>query len=46
VVPSWYSEASPVLDLDGKVVPASEIEQVAESTVQVGADGFTISPSE
>jgi catechol 2,3-dioxygenase len=46
VVPSWYSEATPVLDLDGKVVPTSEIEQAAESTVQVGADGFTISPAE
>jgi hypothetical protein len=48
VVPSWYSEASPVLDLDGKVRPVSEIEQVAEATAhaRVGADGFTIPPAE
>jgi len=45
VVPSWYSEASPVLDLDGKLVPVTEIEQAAESSVQVGADGFTIPPA-
>jgi hypothetical protein len=45
VVPSWYSEASPVLDLDGKVVPVSEIGQAAESAVRVGADGFTIPPA-
>ena len=40
VIPSWYSEASTVLDLDGKPRPVSEIEQTAEVTV--GADGFTI----
>ena len=45
VVPSWYSEASPVLDLDGKLVPVTEIEQAAESSVHVGADGFTIPPA-
>ncbi len=39
VIPSWYSEASPVLDLDGKVRPVTEIAQTAEVTV--GADGFT-----
>jgi len=46
VVPTWYNEASPVLSLDGRVVPVAEIAQVAESTVKVGADGFTIPPSE
>jgi catechol 2,3-dioxygenase len=45
VVPSWYSEASPVLGFDGAVVPVSEISQAAESAAaQVGADGFTIPP--
>ena len=39
VIPSWYSEASPVLDLDGKVRPVVELAQTAEATV--GADGFT-----
>jgi hypothetical protein len=39
VIPSWYSEASPVLDLDGKVRPVTELAQTAEATV--GADGFT-----
>ena len=41
VIPSWYSEASPVLDLDGKVRPVTEIEQQAEPAVRVGADGYT-----
>ena len=44
VIPSWYSEASPVLDLDGKVRPVIEIAQTAEVTV--GADGFTAPQSE
>jgi len=39
VIPSWYSDASPVLDLDGKVRPVVELAQTAEVTV--GADGFT-----
>ena len=41
VIPSWYTEASPVLDLDGNVRPVTEIEQQAESAVRVGADGYT-----
>jgi 3,4-dihydroxyphenylacetate 2,3-dioxygenase len=40
VIPSWYSEATPVLDLDGKVRPVTELAQTAEVTV--GADGFTV----
>jgi catechol 2,3-dioxygenase len=40
VIPSWYSEASAVLDLDGKIRPVVELAQTAEVTV--GADGFTI----
>jgi catechol 2,3-dioxygenase len=43
VIPSWYSEASAVLDLDGKARPVTELAQTAEVTV--GADGFT-SPAE
>jgi 3,4-dihydroxyphenylacetate 2,3-dioxygenase len=39
VIPSWYSEASAVLDLDGEVRPVTELAQTAE--VAVGADGFT-----
>jgi catechol 2,3-dioxygenase len=39
VIPSWYSDASVVLDLDGKVRPVADLAQTAEVTV--GADGFT-----
>lgn len=45
VVPSWYSEASPVLDLDGQPRPVTEITQAAEASVRVGADGFTAPPA-
>jgi 3,4-dihydroxyphenylacetate 2,3-dioxygenase len=38
VVPTWYTEASDVLDLDGCVRPVTEIEQISEVTV--GADGL------
>ena len=41
VIPSWYTEASAVLSLDGKLQPVTEIEQQAESAVRVGADGYT-----
>ena len=41
VIPSWYNEASTVLDLDGNPRPLTEQQQVAESTV--GADGFPVS---
>ena len=34
-----YTEATPVLDLDGRLRPVVELEQTAEATV--GADGFT-----
>jgi 3,4-dihydroxyphenylacetate 2,3-dioxygenase len=44
VVPSWYSDASVVLGLDGKPQPVKEIEQAAEATARVGADGFTTPP--
>jgi len=39
VIPSWYSDASAVLDLDGAVRPVTDLAQAAEVTV--GADGFT-----
>jgi catechol 2,3-dioxygenase len=39
VVESWYSEASAVLDLDGRPRPLIRPDQPAE--VHVGADGFT-----
>jgi 3,4-dihydroxyphenylacetate 2,3-dioxygenase len=39
VVPSWYAEAAPVLDLGGEVVPTVDI-AADESEVRVGADGF------
>jgi 3,4-dihydroxyphenylacetate 2,3-dioxygenase len=41
VVPSWYSEASAVLDLDVKPRPVTEIAQPDEASARVGADGFT-----
>jgi catechol 2,3-dioxygenase len=40
VIPSWYSDASPVLGLDGAIRPVTEPAQAAEATV--GADGFTV----
>ena len=39
VVPSWYAESTPVLDLDGRIVPANAIDP-DRSEVKVGADGF------
>ena len=39
VIPSWYTEATPVLDLDGRPRPLVAEQQTAEVTV--GADGFT-----
>jgi catechol 2,3-dioxygenase-like lactoylglutathione lyase family enzyme len=39
VIPSWYTEASAVLDLDGRPRPLVPEQQPAE--VKVGADGFT-----
>lgn len=43
VIPTWYTEASAVLDLDGRLQPVRAIEQTAEHTV--GADGF-VAPAE
>lgn len=41
VVPSWYTEASRVLDLDGELVPLIEREEPKEMDVTIGADGFS-----
>jgi len=41
VVPSWYTEASPVLDLDGMPQPVIEREEPSEQAVTIGADGFS-----
>jgi 3,4-dihydroxyphenylacetate 2,3-dioxygenase len=43
VIPSWYTEAVTVLDLDGNPRPVAEEQQVHEITV--GADGYTTSSS-
>ena len=41
VVPSWYTEASLVLDLDGNVQQVVERAEPSEQAVTVGADGFS-----
>jgi catechol 2,3-dioxygenase len=41
VVPSWYTEASLVLDLDGNPQPVIERTDASEMAVTVGADGFS-----
>ncbi len=41
VVPSWYTEASPVLDLDGEPVPLQARTDSSEMAVTIGADGFS-----
>ncbi|MGH9170715.1 MAG: 3,4-dihydroxyphenylacetate 2,3-dioxygenase [Acidimicrobiales bacterium] len=41
VVESWYSEATPVLGSDGKPKALVEPAQASESTVRVGADGYS-----
>lgn len=41
VVPSWYTEASPVLDLDGNPQPVIEQGEPSELEVTIGADGFS-----
>lgn len=42
VVPSWYTEASPVRNLDGALQPVTDPHQPSE--VVVGADGFGAAP--
>ncbi|WP_168625627.1 3,4-dihydroxyphenylacetate 2,3-dioxygenase [Cryobacterium sp. BB307] len=41
VVPSWYAEASVVLDLDGNPRPLVERAEEREADVTIGADGFS-----
>jgi catechol 2,3-dioxygenase len=41
VIPSWYTEATPMLDLDGQLRAVTEQRQTAEYAV--GADGFPVS---
>lgn len=41
VVPSWYSEASLVLDLDGNPQPLTQPTNISEQIIAVGADGFS-----
>jgi hypothetical protein len=41
VVPGWYTEASPVLDLDGAVRPVVARTESREVEVTVGADEFS-----
>jgi catechol 2,3-dioxygenase len=41
VVPSWYANASAVLDLDGGVHATEEPEAASEAELTVGADGFS-----
>ncbi|PID98064.1 MAG: 3,4-dihydroxyphenylacetate 2,3-dioxygenase [Actinobacteria bacterium] len=41
VVPSWYTDASFVLDLDGEIQPVIEREEPKEIDVTIGADGFS-----
>ncbi len=45
VVPSWYSDASIVLDLDGKPVPQVPMLVNEAEQLQVGADGFSVDTS-
>jgi catechol-2,3-dioxygenase len=39
VIESWYKEATPVLDLDGRIAPIEE-SRIDESAIRVGADGL------
>ncbi|MDT0115843.1 3,4-dihydroxyphenylacetate 2,3-dioxygenase [Microbacterium sp. PRF11] len=41
VVPSWYTEGSLVLDLDGTPQPVRAREDSSEMAVTIGADGFS-----
>lgn len=46
VVPSWYANASKVLDLDGNVRDVVERLETRESDVTIGADGFSYTRKE
>jgi hypothetical protein len=42
-VPSWYTDASLVLDLDGNPQPVVARTDASEMAVTIGADGFSYS---
>ena len=42
VVPSWYTDASVVLDLDGVAQPVVARAEPREADVTIGADGFSV----
>jgi 3,4-dihydroxyphenylacetate 2,3-dioxygenase len=44
VVPSWYTDGTPVLDLDGAPVPVSApaVREAERTGMVVGADGFSV----
>ena len=46
VVPSWYTDASRVLDIDGNVVPLVERTDASELEETIGADGFSYTRAE
>jgi catechol 2,3-dioxygenase len=46
VVPSWYAEASTVLDLDGHPKPVTARTEAREADVTIGADGFSYTRAE
>ena len=46
VVPSWYTDASTVLDLDGNPVEIVERTDEKEMDVTIGADGFSYTRAE
>ncbi|ENU7734507.1 3,4-dihydroxyphenylacetate 2,3-dioxygenase [Salmonella enterica] len=46
VVPSWYTDGSVVLDLDGHPQPVTERSEPGEMAVTVGADGFSYTRKE
>ena len=46
VVPSWYTDASRVLDLDGNLVPLVERTDASELEETIGADGFSYTSSD
>lgn len=41
VVPSWYTDASLVLDLDGNPQQVVKREETSELEATIGADGFS-----
>lgn len=46
VVPSWYTDASRVLDLDGNLQPLEQRTEASELEETIGADGFSYTRKE